>query len=224
MRPRLTFLAAAAASLALVVTGCSEEANNSGDEQQGGSGNGQSQQPGAQGQGKQAGTQWIDGFCGSMGNFAQAMQGTQPPNSQDPSAVKQAMSQMLGNMTQGATKLVSDMDSMKPSPINGGDKLVTGVKQSYGQLLDSAKQAKTKVDSAPESNPQATMQAVQSASGELGKIDLQKPFKELQSNKELAGAAQQAPKCQQLAQAAAQQQQQQQQQQQGGGQQPAPGN
>ncbi|TCP56843.1 hypothetical protein EV191_101790 [Tamaricihabitans halophyticus] len=229
MRLRRTFLAAAAASMALAIGGCSEANDNAGQQQD--TNQGEPSSPASEPSGSaqpEAGTKWIDGFCGSMGGFAQAMQGIEQPQSQDPAEVKQQMSGMLGTVTKSAGKIVSDMDELGPSPLEGGDRLASGVRESYGELQRTATSAKSTVDDASTDDPQATMQAVQSANQELGKVDLQQPFTELQDNKTLASAAQHAPNCQALAEAAQQQQQQQQQQpgQPGGGadQPPPPGN
>lgn len=224
MRHRLTFLAAAAASLGLVLTGCSGDAENSaggGNEdqkpaasKQQGNGQGQQGAGGKGGQVSQEGVRWIDGFCGGLGDFATSFQGVRAANPKDPNAVKQSMSQMLDNLTKGSEKFVAHVDNLGPSPLKGGDKVVSTVKDAYQSMNTTAKQAKSKLDSTPDSNPQATAQAVQAAGKDLSGVmkKMQATGKNMAQSPEVAKASQQAPKCKQIGQMAQQQQQQQQQQ------------
>ncbi|MCP2253122.1 hypothetical protein LY13_001870 [Prauserella aidingensis] len=215
MRPHLTLLATVAAG-AVVLAGCGGgETDNAGG--QGGPASGSASslaspgpsgsQQGGQGdaQVSQEGVRWIDGFCGSLAEFSASSQGTPPPQSQDPAAVKKSMTTMLGAITQGVDKFLADMNAMGSSPTEGGDQFLATAKESYKKLRSTAGEAKTELDKAPDSD-QATKQAVQSASSKLQQVDLQKPIKQLQSNPQLSGEFQQAPECRKLLQAAQQQQ------------------
>ena len=206
MRARRMGMAATAAGLALVLAGCGGDA--------GGGAKKQKQQAGASGgpssassqqtpQVSQAGVQWMGGFCGSMMKFISATKSAQSPKSQDPAAIQQAVSDRLGSIASGAKTLLTDLEKIEPSPIKGGDKLVSNAADSYSQMLASAKKAKSTVESAPSSDKQAVMQAVKTASSEFKKASQKGgPFQQLQSNKKLAQAFQKAPQCKQLAQAA----------------------
>lgn len=228
MRPHLTLLATVAAG-AVLLGGCGGETSENAGGQGGSASSSAEAGPPASQQGGQGGSQagdegvqWMDGFCGSLAKFSESSQGTPQPQSQDPAAVKKSMNTMLASITKSADKFVSDLNSMDSSPTKGGDEFIATAKDSYRKLRQKADEAKSELDKAPASDKQATMQAVQSASSKLQQVNLEKPTKQLQSNKKLAGDFQQAPKCRQLLQAA-QQQQQQQQQQQGGQPQQQPG-
>lgn len=219
-------VAATAAGLALVLAACGGSPGDNAKQQQGPAPSGAAGGPTssasqqAPAQPGQAGVRWIDGFCSSVAKFMGASQSAQPPKSQDPAAIKQAMSERLGRMATGAETVVADLDAMNPSPIDGGDKLISSAKQTYTLVNKAAEKAKSTIDSAPASNMQAVKQAVQSASKEFQQVKKAKsPFKQLQSNKKLATAFRQAPQCKQLVQAA----QQRQQAKPGAGRQPAPG-
>ncbi|GAA1214802.1 hypothetical protein [Prauserella alba] len=214
MRPHLTLLATVAAG-AIVLTGCGGEASDNAGQQGEAAGSAsssaapsQSQQGGkGSSQVSDEGVRWMDGFCGSMAEFSASSQGTPKPQTQDPAALKKSMDTMLGAITQSTDKFLSDMNAMDSSPTDGGDEFLSTAKESYRKLRETANEAKSELAKAPESDKQATSQAVQAASSKLQQVNLQKPIKQLQSNQQLAGEFQQAPKCRQLLQAAQQQQQ-----------------
>lgn len=228
-------MAATATCLTLVLAGCGGGAGDNGagenakqqpPSQAGGAG-GPSSSAGQQApQADKAGVEWIGGFCGSMQKFVASYKSAPPPKSQDPAAIKQATSEQLSTIASGAQTVLADLDKMEPSPIKGGDKLVSNAEDSYSQILASAKKAKSAVDDAPASDKQSVMQAVKSASKEFKKSTQKNPLQPLKSNKKLSQAFRQAPQCKQLAQSAQPKKPQQGQpgQQPGGQQAPSPGN
>lgn len=219
MRVRRMGMAATATCLTLVLAGCGD-AGDSAEQQQSKAGGPSSATRQQAPQAGKAGVEWIGGFCGSMQKFVSSYKSASPPKSQDPAAIQQATSEQLDSIASGAKTVLTDLDQMEPSPIKGGDMLVSDAADSYSQILASAKKAKSTVDSAPSSDKQAVMQAVKSASKEFKQASQKNPLQQLKSNKKLAQAFRKAPECKKLAQAA--QPQQPKQGQPGQGRQPAP--
>jgi len=238
LRPRRTIGTIAVAVLALVLSACGSDADDS-QAQQGTSNSASNstsssgqQSPSSEGNQSQqapqvskAATQWMNEYCGGMAKVTNAASDIPQTNPQKPKELKNAMSQLLGNIIQGDKEFLADLKDMESSPIAGGDEFVSTAKDSYQELYDTVKNAKSELDSSSASGKKEAAKQVKSAQQAIQQVDLQAPLKKLQSNKKLVGAFEQAPKCRQMVQSAQQQQPQQQQPQPGGGAgPPQPGN
>src|SRR5699024_48342 len=215
-RPRRTIWTIAAAVLALVLSACGSGTDDSQAQQGTSDGSSDStspssgqQSPRSEGNQSQqapqvgkAATQWMNEYCGGMAKVTNAASDIPQTDPQKPEELKNAMSQLLGNIIQGDKEFLADLKDMESSPIDGGDEFVATAKDSYQELYDTVKDAKSELDSSSASGKKEAAKQVKSAQQAIQQVDLQAPLKQLQSNDKLVGAFEQAPKCRQMVQSA----------------------
>lgn len=143
---------------------------------------------------------WVDEMCGALLPFVRTA--STPPSldsSGDPAALVQGFSAYLGQASGSADGAIRGMEAVGPSPVAGGDEIVTRLTETLTTLRTSFRNAKDRIDAIDTSDPQALATGLPAALGPLRSLaSLPNPTTDLQSSPELERAATQAPNCQQV--------------------------
>ena len=142
---------------------------------------------------------WTDKVCGALLGFTDAVS-TQPDiNPTDPVAAVKGLSQFLGTATTALQGSISGLDAAGPSPVSGGDQIVTSLKSTLTQFQTTFQTAKQKIDAVDTSNPASLVSALPAAVAPLQELsNVPDPTADLKNNAELNAAAEQAPNCQKV--------------------------
>ncbi|GAY09305.1 hypothetical protein [Pseudonocardia sp. N23] len=144
-----------------------------------------------------ADVKWVDGLCGSISTFTEAVQ-TQPNfDASNPDAAIQGLEGYLGTASTAVQGSIESMDKLGPSPIDGGDAVVTQLKTTLTSVKSSFDQARQKLDGVDTSDPTAITGALTEALSplqELSKLDTSG----LNGNADINAAASKAANCQKL--------------------------
>ena len=157
-------------------------------------------------QASKAETAWMDEYCEGMAKVTNAASDIPQTDSEDPDELKGAMSELLGNIIEGDRDFLADLDDMAASPIDGGDEFIDSAKDSYQELYDTVKEAKSDLDETSPDDEKEAAEQVQAAQQDIQQVDLQAPLEKLESNDELVGAFEQAPECREMIESAQQDQ------------------
>ncbi|OZM73408.1 hypothetical protein CFN78_11280 [Amycolatopsis antarctica] len=203
MRRRLGFVTATGACLAVVLAGCSDDqpaaqAPPAPAPEQSPSAPASSSAAEAGGDDAEV---WVNGFCGAVVNLAD-LKTMQAPDIQpnDFAGSKAALTDLLGGFEGSVTKTLDGLNALGPAPEPAGDDAKQALLDVFTPVRDQVTDAKTKIDSATEQNPQPMIEAVgglQSLSGSLTKA--QNPIEGIKGSPALNAAGQKAPNCQKLA-------------------------
>jgi len=144
--------------------------------------------------------QWVDGVCGALLPFVKTA-GTPPQlnTASDPTALAKGISDYLGQGATAADSAISGIAAVGPSPVAGGDDVITRLTQTLTTFRTSFQDAKTQVDAVDTSNPQTLRTELPKAVAPLEQLaTMPDPTVDLQTSPELERASAQAPNCQQV--------------------------
>lgn len=142
---------------------------------------------------------WVDDVCGALTQAADitTRQPRLDPNG-DSAALLTGVSDYFGQAVEAFDAAIAGLGAAGPSPIEGGDELVTRLTDALTTIRTPFQDAKAQLDAADPNDPAslAALPAVLAPLAEIRRIP--DPASELQDNPELRRAAEQAPNCQQL--------------------------
>lgn len=201
VRPRMTFLAAAAVGAVLAVgAGCGQPQSPASPASQA------PEQPreGQSGPGltsdevqrEDATTRWADGYCLAVGELVQSMS-TMPMI--DPSTARRAArtsSELLGSMIDGLDRTVSGLRELGAAPVPVGERVRAEAIAEYTAIRDHAAEVKSSLDAAQD--PAASREAISATGGPLDEIAAINLLAGFESAPELATARERAPACRNL--------------------------
>jgi hypothetical protein len=144
--------------------------------------------------------QWVDGVCGALLPFVRTA-GTPPQltAAADPAALAKGISDYLAKGAGAADSAITGIAHVGPSPVAGGDEVVTRLTGTLTAFRTSFQEAKTQVDAVDTSNRQALVTELPKAVAPLQQLaSMPDPTVDLQTNPELAQASTKAPNCQQI--------------------------
>lgn len=143
---------------------------------------------------------WTDKVCGALLQFTDAVK-TEPnidPNA-DPATTVKVLSDYLGTAATALQGSINGLDSAGPSPVKGGDEIVTKLKGTLGQFQSSFQKAKTQLDAVDTSDAGSLTTALPAAVAPLQELaNVPNPTADLENNTELNQAAEKAPNCQKV--------------------------
>jgi hypothetical protein len=142
---------------------------------------------------------WVNGVCGSLLPFVTAVSVPPNVNSSDPKATVTGLSDYFGQAVTGLDTALNDLKAAGPSPVAGGDEVVTTVTSALTKVRTSFQNAKTKIDAVDPNNLAEVATALPEALAPLQELsDLKDPSADLKSSPQLEAAAKQAPNCKAL--------------------------
>jgi hypothetical protein len=144
--------------------------------------------------------QWVDGVCGALLPFVRTA-GTPPQltAAADPAALTQSISGYLAQGSGAADSAISGIARVGPSPVPGGDEVVTRLTETLTKFRTSFQMAKAQVDAVDTTDQQSLITELPKAVAPLEELtNMPDPTVDLQTNPELARAGAQAPNCQQI--------------------------
>jgi hypothetical protein len=143
---------------------------------------------------------WVDEVCGALLPFVRSA-GTPPQldSASDPATLVKGLGDYLGQASGAAGTAITGMAAAGPSPVAGGDGIVSGLTDTLTSFQTSFQDARTKIDALDTSDPQALLVGLPPAIAPLEQLaNLPDPTAGLKSSPELDRASQQAPNCQQV--------------------------
>lgn len=145
---------------------------------------------------------WVDEVCGSLLPFIETA--ATPPQldaSGDPATILLGLSGYLGEASAAAGSAIDGMRAAGPSPVAGGDELVTGLTGTLTTFQTTLDGARTQVDALDTSDPLALLDTLPAAVAPLEQLaDLPDPTAGMQSSPELDQASELSANCQQIEQ------------------------
>jgi hypothetical protein len=144
--------------------------------------------------------QWVDGVCGALLPFVRTA-GTPPQltAAPDPAALAKSIGDYLAQGAGAADSAITGIARVGPSPVAGGDEVVTRLTGTLTTFRTSFQNAKAQVDAVDTTDPQALATELPKAVAPLQQLaNMPDPTVDLQTNPELQRASAQAPNCQQI--------------------------
>lgn len=142
---------------------------------------------------------WVDGVCGSLLPFVKAASTAPAIDPSDPKAALTGLSSYLGKAVTTLDTALTGLKTAGPSPVNGGDQVVTALTSALTKFRSSFQESKTKIDAVDPKDLSQVATALPAALAPLQEIsNLKDPTAELKSSPELDKAAKQAPNCKAL--------------------------
>jgi hypothetical protein len=153
---------------------------------------------GAAGSGGDAVT-WTDEVCGALAGFTRAATTGPRVNSADPVAAVQGVGHYLGSTTAELDRSLAALDTVGPSPVDGGDQYVARLREALSSIRTGYETARTQLAAVDTSDPAALATAVPAAMAPLRELqNVPDPTQDLRDNDELRVASEQAPHCREL--------------------------
>ncbi len=147
-----------------------------------------------------AGTSWMDGFCGSLIDFAKIGEFRMPDFEQgDVASAREAMDEAFRVFAPGFDNAVTGLRGLGPGPSPEADAARKSIVDSLTPVRDEVVAAKAELDAAPKDDKAATA-AAGVAFRRIGSDinDMPDPFQQLETNASLKALAAQAPNCKKL--------------------------
>ncbi|WP_236725259.1 hypothetical protein [Amycolatopsis orientalis] len=147
-----------------------------------------------------AGASWMDGFCGSLIDFAKIGDFKMPEVQQgDVASARKAMDEAFGVFAPGFDNAVTGLKGLGQGPSAEADAARKSLVDALTPLRDQVVAAKTKLDAAPKDDKMAAAAAAVSFQ-QIGSAinDMPDPFQQLETNASLKALAAQAPNCKKL--------------------------
>lgn len=143
---------------------------------------------------------WTDGVCGALLPFVRTA--GKPPQltaAGDPAALARSISGYLGEGAAAADSALTGIAQVGPSPVAGGDQVVTRLTGTLTAFRTSFQTAKAQVDAVDTTDPQALRTELPKAVEPLQSLaTMPDPTVDLMTNPELEAASRQAPHCRQV--------------------------
>ncbi|MFC9256921.1 hypothetical protein [Amycolatopsis thailandensis] len=147
-----------------------------------------------------AGGSWMDGFCGSLIDFAKIGDFRMPDFEQDdPANARNAMDEAFGVFAPGFDNAVTGLKGLGQAPSAEAESARKSIVDALTPIRDQVVAAKAKLDAAPKDDKKATAEAA-IAFRQIGSDinDMPDPFQQLETNASLKVLAEQAPNCKKL--------------------------
>ncbi|MEJ3652192.1 hypothetical protein WEH80_04200 [Actinomycetes bacterium KLBMP 9759] len=136
---------------------------------------------------------WVDKVCGAFLPLADAQRTAPKKEPQDTTPIKvRKISGYLGTLDAAFGATITELQSVGPAPVPGGDEAVTKLKETLSSIKTSFSDAKIKIDAADPNNEDSLKEAVKPLAA---LATLPDPTAGLAAAPELDKAAEQAPKC-----------------------------
>jgi hypothetical protein len=142
---------------------------------------------------------WVDQVCAALVTFAEGP--GEPPEISPSSSPEQAIGQLtdyLGKASDTATTAIDGIRAAGPSPVAGGDEFAAQMTEVLTTVKTTFDSTREQFENLDPSDPSALLEGLGALTTPEGLEDLEDPSTALQRSPELAAAAQQAPKCQEL--------------------------
>jgi hypothetical protein len=152
----------------------------------------------------QAAVAWTDEVCGALAGFIEVVTDRPEVDRADPVAAVRNISGYLGSTTEQLQRTLGALDTVGPSPVDGGDEYVSRLKDALGGILAGFDAARTQLATVDTSSRDALAAAVPAAVAPLQRLEgIPDPTEGLGADEELRTAAEQAPNCRRLREFAA---------------------
>ncbi|WP_410647750.1 hypothetical protein [Amycolatopsis sp. cmx-4-54] len=147
-----------------------------------------------------AGSSWMDGFCGSLIDFAKIGDFTMPDFEQDDVAsARRVMDEAFGVFAPGFDNAVTGLRKLGQAPSPEADMARKSIVDALTPIRDEVLAAKAALDAAPKDDKKAVAAAAVSFRQIGSDInDMPDPFQQLETNVSLKTLAAQAPNCEKL--------------------------
>ncbi|GAB3719708.1 hypothetical protein GCM10027598_32560 [Amycolatopsis oliviviridis] len=147
-----------------------------------------------------AGGSWMDGFCGSLIDFAKIGDFKMPDVEQgDVASARKAMDEAFGVFAPGFDNAVTGLKGLGQAPSAEAENARKSIVDALTPIRDQVVAAKTKLDAAPKDDKTAAAEAAVSFRRIGSDInDMPDPFQQLETNASLKALAEQAPNCKKL--------------------------
>ncbi|MBB5853493.1 hypothetical protein ACFQ05_09325 [Amycolatopsis umgeniensis] len=144
-----------------------------------------------------AGASWMDGFCGSLIDFAKIGEFRMPDFEQgDVANARNAMDEAFGVFAPGFDNAVTGLGRLGQAPNAEAEAARKSIVDALTPIRDQVVAAKTKLDAAPKDDKAATAEAGLAFRRIGSNInDMPDPFQQLETNASLKALAGQAPNC-----------------------------
>lgn len=144
---------------------------------------------------------WVDEVCGSLLPFVRATSSPPDPSqARDPAGLVRMISSYLRDGEDAARTAISGMEAAGPSPVAGGDEVVTRLSGTLETFQTSFRKVRTRIEQVDVDDRQALLTEVPAAVRELEQVaTMPNPLADLQASPELDRAAREAASCQQIA-------------------------
>ncbi|WP_219414876.1 hypothetical protein [Pseudonocardia nigra] len=143
---------------------------------------------------------WVDQVCGAL--LPVIRTGANPPQldrAVDPAELVGTLSEYLGEAEASADSAITGMAQVGPSPVAGGDEIVTELSGALTTFRTSFQEARTQLDAIDTSDPDALATGLPAAIAPLQELaTLPDPTADLQNTAELDRASREAPNCQEI--------------------------
>jgi hypothetical protein len=139
---------------------------------------------------------WIDAVCGSLLPLGPAMQAVPRVDRANAAATLQGLSGFFSVLVDAFDQATGKLKAVGPSPIRGGDEIVTRLSDALTSSRATVADARTAIDKVDVRDPAALAAELPAALAPLQQLStLPDPTAGLRSNPELDSAAAQAPNC-----------------------------
>lgn len=143
------------------------------------------------------GVAWMDGFCGSLIDFAKIGDFKMPEIQQgDVASARKAMDDAFAVYAPGFDNAVKGLTALGQAPSSEAETARKSIADALTPIRDQVVDAKAKLDAAPKDDKMATAAAAVSFQ-RIGTAmnDMPDPFQQLETNASLKALSQQAPSC-----------------------------
>ncbi|WP_228709402.1 hypothetical protein [Amycolatopsis keratiniphila] len=147
-----------------------------------------------------AGSAWMDGFCGSLLDFAKIGDFTMPEFEQnDVASARKVMDEAFGVFAPGFDNAVTGLGKLGQAPSAEAEEVRKSIVDALTPIRDEVLAAKAALDAAPKDDKKAVTDAAASFRRIGSRMnDMPDPFQRLESNVSLKTLAAQAPNCEKL--------------------------
>jgi hypothetical protein len=144
------------------------------------------------------GVAWTGKLCGLVSGFSAAQKQLPGVDKTNTDTLKKTVIERIDSAVRSADDTVRGLQGLGPSPIAGADQVNNGFQQGFTRvrdLLNAAGEKAKQVDPTDRQRFQEGMAGVQQELQKGQQLDLKDKLVQLEQNKELKAAAQQAPEC-----------------------------
>lgn len=139
---------------------------------------------------------YVDKVCAAASAFVSVPKTPPRLDATDQNKLKADMAAYMGQMADAFSRTAASLREVGPSPVAGGDEQVERMAATFTDVAKTFSDARSTIEQADANDP---VGGIQAASDAIARLDeFTEPLKQLESNPELAAAAQEAPSCQAL--------------------------
>jgi hypothetical protein len=147
---------------------------------------------------------WTNQVCGALSDFTRAATTSPHVDQADPLAAVQELDRYLGATSDALQRSLSELDSVGPSPVDGGDAYVGRLDEALRGIRTGFDSARTQLAAVDVSDPAQLATAVPVALAPLQELrNLPAPTEGTQTSEGLGAASERAENCREVRSAAA---------------------